>query len=164
MELLPQRPPLFGPTVPVLREAIQGRAKTGAPARRQRAYDSRRVGMEHTLRWQQIPAARSASVAGAALGLEFTQPFHDKRVVEFGLAIPEALYVKNGRRAIWRVQRSRICIRPNSRIVRRATTIWGRTFLLMAKRIEPRVLAEIDRMEKAADCRAISISRACAPC
>jgi asparagine synthase (glutamine-hydrolysing) len=32
----------------------------------------------------------------AARGLELTRPFHDKRVVEFGLAIPEDLYVKNG--------------------------------------------------------------------
>jgi asparagine synthase (glutamine-hydrolysing) len=33
----------------------------------------------------------------AAHGLEFTRPFHDKRVVEFGLAIPEVLYTKQGR-------------------------------------------------------------------
>ena len=30
-------------------------------------------------------------------GLDLTRPFHDKRVVELALAIPEELYVKNGR-------------------------------------------------------------------
>jgi len=30
-------------------------------------------------------------------GLDFTLPFHDKRVVEFDPAIPEELYVKNGK-------------------------------------------------------------------
>jgi asparagine synthase (glutamine-hydrolysing) len=44
----------------------------------------------------------SGSIAGgattaAALGLDLTRPFHDKRVVELGLAIPEDLYVKNGK-------------------------------------------------------------------
>jgi asparagine synthase (glutamine-hydrolysing) len=33
----------------------------------------------------------------AALGLELTQPFHDKRVVELALATPEDLYFKDGR-------------------------------------------------------------------
>ncbi|MBO9499209.1 MAG: hypothetical protein J7483_07110 [Novosphingobium sp.] len=33
----------------------------------------------------------------AAQGLEFTRPFHDKRVVELGLAIPESLQFRDGR-------------------------------------------------------------------
>jgi asparagine synthase (glutamine-hydrolysing) len=42
-----------------------------------------------------------ASGAGGALpaaahGLDLTRPFHDKRVVELGLAIPEEFYVRNG--------------------------------------------------------------------
>lgn len=36
------------------------------------------------------------AIAAAAHGLDQTRPFHDKRVVEFGLAIPEDLYVKHG--------------------------------------------------------------------
>jgi hypothetical protein len=46
---------------------------------------------------QQNFPAQAYSISGAAHGLEFTQPFHDERVVEFGLAIPEALYFKNGK-------------------------------------------------------------------
>jgi asparagine synthase (glutamine-hydrolysing) len=37
----------------------------------------------------QVPAA-------ASFGLDFTRPLIDKRVVEFGLAVPEHLYVRNG--------------------------------------------------------------------
>ena len=36
------------------------------------------------------------STLAASCGLDFTRPFHDKRVVELGLAIPEALQFKNG--------------------------------------------------------------------
>ena len=37
------------------------------------------------------------SIRAAAQGLDYTSPFHDKRVVEFGLSVPEDLYVRNGR-------------------------------------------------------------------
>jgi asparagine synthase (glutamine-hydrolysing) len=40
-------------------------------------------------------AATGAAPAGAH-GLELTRPFHDKRVVELALAVPEDLYVKDG--------------------------------------------------------------------
>jgi asparagine synthase (glutamine-hydrolysing) len=36
------------------------------------------------------------SVPAGAFGLDLTRPFHDKRVVELGLAIPEDFYVKYG--------------------------------------------------------------------
>ncbi len=41
------------------------------------------------------PAAAGA-ISAAAHGLDLSRPFHDKRVVELGLAIPEDLYVKGG--------------------------------------------------------------------
>lgn len=41
-------------------------------------------------------AAAAGSIPAAAHGLDLTRPFHDKRVVELALAIPEDLYVKNG--------------------------------------------------------------------
>jgi asparagine synthase (glutamine-hydrolysing) len=43
------------------------------------------------------PAFAGFSVAAASYGLELTRPFHDRRVVELGLAIPERLYMKGGR-------------------------------------------------------------------
>jgi asparagine synthase (glutamine-hydrolysing) len=56
-------------------------------------------------RWQQrwlhilrrtAQAAPLQPALAAAHGLEFTRPFYDKRVVELGLAIPEALQFRNG--------------------------------------------------------------------
>ncbi len=41
--------------------------------------------------------AAGGTMPAAAHGLDFTRPFHDKRVVELGLAIPEDYYVRNGR-------------------------------------------------------------------
>jgi asparagine synthase (glutamine-hydrolysing) len=41
--------------------------------------------------------AAGLAVPAAAHGLELTRPFHDRRVVELGLSVPEDLYVKNGR-------------------------------------------------------------------
>jgi asparagine synthase (glutamine-hydrolysing) len=43
-----------------------------------------------------LPAHARVTPA-AAFGLEFTRPLHDKRVIEFGLALPEDLYAKRGR-------------------------------------------------------------------
>jgi asparagine synthase (glutamine-hydrolysing) len=40
---------------------------------------------------------QASGVDAATHGLDLSLPFHDKRVVEFGLAIPEDMYMKNGR-------------------------------------------------------------------
>lgn len=76
------------------RETIAGGAVpfgSFAGARR----SSMRLRIEQILRQQQnLP---QASRAAAGHGLHFTRPFHDKRVVELGLAIPEDLYIKAGR-------------------------------------------------------------------
>ena len=140
---------LFGPTAPVSRQVIAGRNKHARSRFRWKSGDSQRVSMERVLRSQQNAPAQAFSVSGAAHGLEFTQPFHDKRVVEFGLAIPEELYVKNGktrhlaRAALKDLYPSEYQNRPPG------NDDLGPDFLMMAKRIESRVLAEIDRMEKA---------------
>jgi asparagine synthase (glutamine-hydrolysing) len=41
-------------------------------------------------------ASTSLSNETAARQMELTRPFHDRRVVEFGLAVPEDLYVRDG--------------------------------------------------------------------
>jgi asparagine synthase (glutamine-hydrolysing) len=46
--------------------------------------------------WTAIYRRHEANEA-AAHGLDLSRPLADKRVVEFGLAIPEDLYVRNGR-------------------------------------------------------------------
>ena len=81
-------------------------------------------------------------------GLELTRPFHDKRVVELALAIPEELYVKNGR------NRYLACMALKDIYPAEFQTRWRKNddeipdFQRMAKSIEPQVLADIARMEK----------------
>ena len=111
--------------------------------------DSQRVAMERALRRQQNFPAQAYSVAGATHGLEFTQPFHDKRVVEFGLAIPEELYVKNGKTRYLARAALKDLYPPEYQDRPPGNDDFGPDFLVMAKRAEPRVLAEIERMEKA---------------
>ncbi len=90
----------FGPTMPasrafLLRMAAEGLAPDRAPGDARGA--PMRAVSERVLRRQQNLATLSGSIVAAAHGLELTRPFHDKRVVELGLAVPEDLYVKNGR-------------------------------------------------------------------
>jgi len=61
-----------------------------------RAVCDMRAMMIEALNRQCDAACAAVPASPAAHGLEFTMPFHDKRVVEFGLAVPEALYAKGG--------------------------------------------------------------------
>jgi asparagine synthase (glutamine-hydrolysing) len=140
---------LFGPTLPLSRQVIKGRSKNARSRFAHRAGDSQRVGMLRALRGQQNFPAQAFSVSGAAHSLEFTQPFHDKRVVEFGLAIPEEFYVKNGKTRYLARAALKDLYPPEYQDRPPGNDDMGPDFLMMAKRIEPRVLAEIDRMEKA---------------
>ncbi len=56
-----------------------------------------RTRTQRILRNWMASAGRNDANAAAAHGLDVTRPLMDKRAVEFGLAIPEDLYVKNGR-------------------------------------------------------------------
>lgn len=140
---------LFGPTMPLARELIRSRDPSARPRHRWKSGDSQRAGMLRVLRSQQYFPAQAFSISGAQHGLEFTQPFHDKRVVEFGLAIPEALYVKNGKTRHLARQALKDLYPPEYQERPPGNDDMGPDFLIMAKRIEPRVLAEIDRMEQA---------------
>ena len=97
---------------------------------------------------RRIAGGAGSNPAGAMHGLEMTRPFHDKRVVELALAIPQDLYVKNGR------NRYLACAALKDIYPREYQTRWRRNddeipdFQRMAKSIEPQVLAEIARLEK----------------
>jgi asparagine synthase (glutamine-hydrolysing) len=140
---------LFGPTMPLSRRVIAARRKNARSRLAWRSGESQRVGMLRALRGQQNFPAQGYSVSAAAHGLEFTQPFHDKRVVEFGLAIPEELYVKDGKTRYLARTALKDLYPPEYQGRPPGNDDMGPDFLMMAKRIEPRVLAEIDRMEKA---------------
>lgn len=81
-------------------------------------------------------------------GLELTHPFHDKRVVELALGVPEELYVKHGR------NRYLACTALRDVYPAEFWTRWRSNddeipdFQRMAKSIEPQLLAELDRMER----------------
>ena len=84
----------------------------------------------------------------AAHAMEFTQPYHDKRVVELGLAIPEALYMRNGRdRHLARTALADV-YPPEFQQRGSANDEWVPDFNEMIERVRPRLLAEIERMQK----------------
>ena len=99
---------------------------------------------------QRVMAGPAAGLAieAARHGLELTRPFHDKRVVELALAVPQDLYVKNGR------NRYLACAALKDVYPREFQTRWRKNddeipdFQRMAKSIEPQLLADIARMEK----------------
>lgn len=63
----------------------------------QPAVAPRELMMRHMKYWVANNRRMNANEA-AACGLELTRPFRDRRIVEFALAIPEELWMKNGRR------------------------------------------------------------------
>jgi asparagine synthase (glutamine-hydrolysing) len=99
---------------------------------------------------QAVKAAAAPGLAGLAAlhRLEVTRPFHDKRVVELALAIPQDLYVKNGR------NRYLACAALKDVYPTEFQTRWRKNddeipdFQRMAKSIEPEILAEVNGMER----------------
>ncbi|MGP0058664.1 MAG: asparagine synthase-related protein [Beijerinckiaceae bacterium] len=140
---------LFGPTMPVSRQIIEARNPNARPRFQRGSGAAMRVIMERSLRTLQNLPATDDSIPAAAYGLELTQPFYDKRVVELGLAIPEELYVENGRTRYLARAALKDLYPPELQDRPPGNDDRAPDLLTMAKRIEPRVLAEIDRMEKA---------------
>ena len=104
--------------------------------------------MTATLRRVTAGSAPGMAASAAGHGLELTRPFHDKRVVELALAIPQELYVRNGR------NRYLACAALRDIYPREFQTRWRMNddeipdFQRMAKSIEPRLLVDIARMER----------------
>ena len=134
--------PPIGPTRPLVRGRNRAAARPGA----QRAPFGPRglqPGMRRALEAQQ-DAARS--VAAAMHGLKLTQPYLDKRVVELALAIPPDLYVRAGRDRHLARSALKDLLPPEFQHRAAPNDDWTPDFLAMVKRVEPRILAEIDRM------------------
>jgi hypothetical protein len=138
----------FGPTMPLAKAVLE--AQRRLPSRLRRSPSGRpREAMLRLLRGQQNFPAIGGSIPAAWHGLELTQPFHDKRVVEFGLAIPEDLYLKEGKER-WLARTALADLYPLEFQERMpGNDGLGPDFLTMARRIGPKVLAELDRMENA---------------
>lgn len=104
--------------------------------------------MAAVLRRVTTGSAPGMAASAARHGLELTRPFHDKRVVELALAIPQDLYVKNGR------NRYLACAALRDIYPREFQNRWRKNddeipdFQRMAKSIEPQLLDAIGRMEQ----------------
>ena len=96
-------------------------------------------------------AVIGGSITAAAHGLEFTQPFHDKRVVELGLAIPEEMYIRNGRERYLARAALKDLYPPEFQDRLPGNHNIAPDFLRMAKAEESAILEEIDRMEASGD-------------
>ncbi len=115
-----------------------------------------RAGRLAALNQQLAQEACSGHPSAAAHGLEYTQPFHDKRVIEFALAVPSSLLLRDGldrhlgRRALADLLPPEILQRPrkgrDDRIPDLAAVI---------ERERQQLLAEIARMEAKPRLRAI---------
>ena len=126
-------------------------AAAGIVSRRQLTACSRRrfrQRMIDMLDRQRADPAMGGVVPAARHGLEFTRPFHDKRVVELALAIPDGFYFVDGRERHL-AKRALADVYP-AEFQSRDTYNDDRTpdFLAMVRRIEPLLLAEIERMER----------------
>jgi asparagine synthase (glutamine-hydrolysing) len=142
-----------GPTLPVSRTFARAAKAAGANTRGEGPAHKAagvKTEMERAIRRIQDGAATGGSIPAAAVGLEFTQPYHDKRVVELALAIPETLYFRDGRpRHLARTAlRDLLPIEFQTRSPANTDLIPG--FMAMANTIQPEMLAEIDRLEKQA--------------
>ena len=97
------------------------------------------------MRLQDDPFSYAYQVA--ACGLEYTQPFHDKRIVEFALAIPLSLFVRGGRdrylarKALADIYPPEFQSRPKTPDTRFPD------FMDAVARERPQLLAEIDRLK-----------------
>ena len=87
--------------VPIDKEFRQWLISSGALTPQKFVKESPRTAMRENILAIAKLVSRSAipgqSLRAALHGLDYTSPFHDKRVVEFGFSVPEDLYVRNGR-------------------------------------------------------------------
>ena len=113
-----------------------------------RARTQMREQMRKTLERVASSAGPGIGMEAALHGLDLTRPFHDKRVVELALAIPEELYVKNGRNRYLACMALKDLYPPEFQTRWRMNDDEIPDFQRMAKSIEPQVLADIARMEK----------------
>jgi asparagine synthase (glutamine-hydrolysing) len=140
--------PAFRDATPVQPAFFEANGGAPTPNARPKAH-AVHANMQATLDGLHSASAMGGSISSAAHGMEFTQPFHDKRVVELGLAIPEELWMKHGRERHLARTTLKELLPPPFQTRPPGTEDLQPDFLAMAKRIEPRVLAEIDRMENA---------------
>jgi asparagine synthase (glutamine-hydrolysing) len=142
--------PLFGPETP-LNPAFARFIRTRGGKLRT-SFSKAKTGryspvLEIVLAKEQEEPQSHLHVAASAYGLEYTQPFHDKRVVEFALAIPESLYFRNGRPRFL-ARKALAEVYPPELLTRRGgNDLRTPDFLAIAERSRPQMLSEVARLE-----------------
>ena len=100
------------------------------------------------LRRPKNEAAPYGAINAGLSGLSLTRPFHDKRVVELALAIPQDLYMKNGRSRYLACAALRDVYPVEFQSRWRLNDDMVPDFQRMIKKIEPSILEDIGRMEQ----------------
>ena len=138
----------FGSISPVAAKLLRQAGERGILAPRPRRYSIREA-MVWVLEEQRRAPTVGWSATATAHQLEFTEPFHDKRVVELGLAIPEEYLLVAGRERHLARQALKDLSPPEFQTRRDGNDAMQPDFMDMADRLRPQILAEIDRMEQA---------------
>lgn len=112
-------------------------------------FYSKRTGMLNTLTNVQSASWLGFALQSALHGMEFTQPFHDRRVVELALAIPEVFDLKDGKTRYLARKALKDVLPPEFQERLPHNDLRAPDFADMVERALPPILAEIDRMEKA---------------
>ncbi len=107
-----------------------------------------RKAMERVLRSQQNADWTGYALPAARHGLVFTLPFHDKRVIELGLAIPEELHVVNGRERHLARTALKDLYPPEFQDRGPGNHHMAPDFQAMLRRIGPKLDAEIDWLDR----------------
>ncbi len=139
----------FGPAMPVAPGFLDELAAAGY--RQAKAASPLRLGRRRGAMTAMLTRGQSSGVGGvlpASYGLELTLPYLDKRVVELALAIPDELTFKNGRDRYLARTALKDILPPEFQTRGSANDDFAPDFQQMIARIEPQILAEIDRMEK----------------
>lgn len=102
-----------------------------------------------------VRSGSGSAAAYARHGLILTRPFHDKRVVELALAIPQDLYVKDGRNRYLACQALRHIYPAEFQQRGRRRDDLFPDFQAAIHRAKPEILADIDRMEASASLTAM---------
>ena len=145
--------PLFRPAMPVTPDVIARAKAMGieprilARALGNGATPVANSSLQTLCKLQNLPYS-NGSLVPPELALDFTRPFHDKRVVEFALAIPQNLHVIAGQ-ARWLARAAlNDLYPPEFHAVDKADDDRCPDFNDMIHRIDAELSADIARMEK----------------
>ncbi len=148
--------PLTGSVVPITRQFARSITAKGGSLHPRLPRTGGKRSLARRLAWflaAQQATHNAGRSAAAAHGLDYAQPFHDKRLVEFALAIPTSLFVRNGsdrymaRQALGDLYPREFQSRQKGNDDRTPD------FLAIFERDRPQMLEEIARMEKSARLR-----------